>query len=114
MILRPQREQYQIETSRQKSSGSGESPRMISAHRPCPDGAGATVFPRRVRAGTSRWLLETVFTESHLALDEVPAGADPPVPGVGASTAEQQEVTLKHTVLVLGVEGGHHDVLGHL
>ena len=87
---------------------------MISALRPCPDGAEATVFPRRVRAGPSRRLLETVFTEGRLALDEVPAGADPPVPGVGACTAEQQEVTLKHTVLALGVEGGHHDVLGHL
>lgn len=36
------------------------------------------------------------------------------MPGVGARTAEQQEVTLKHTVPVLGVEGGHQDVLGQL
>lgn len=36
------------------------------------------------------------------------------MPGVGARAAEQQEVTLKHTVFVLGVEGRHQDVLGQL
>lgn len=80
----------------------------------CQQGAGAAVFPSRVRAGPGQWPLETVFTESHLALDEVPAGTDPPVSGVGARTAEQQEVTLEHTVLALGVKGGHQDVLGQL
>lgn len=46
-----------------------------------------------------------------MALDEVPAGADPLVCGVGPGTTEEQEIPLEHTVLALGVEGGHQDVL---
>lgn len=34
--------------------------------------------------------------------------------GVGACAAEEQEVTLEHTVLALGFNGGHEDVLGSL
>lgn len=46
-----------------------------------------------------------------MAFDEVPAGADPLVCGVSPGTTEEQEIPLEHTVLALGVEGGHQNVL---
>lgn len=81
-------------------------PECLCAPWPCP------VEPRLSHLNEFRVArLEAVFAEGHLALDEVPAGADPLVCGVGPGTTEKQEIPLEHTVLALGVEGGHQDVL---
>lgn len=55
LVLGPQKEQYQIETSSIKFRLWGESLNvMMSAPRPCPVGVGARFPPGRVNAGPSQ------------------------------------------------------------